>query len=328
MKTPAFWTLPAGPLAWAFAPLGWLYGRITAWRMARPGARAGVRVVCIGNFTAGGAGKTPTALLAAEMAVAAGMKPFILTRGHGGRITLPTRVDAARHGAADCGDEPLLLARIAPVIVARDRAAGAAEAVARGAGLIIMDDGLQNPSLAKDFVIAVVDGATGAGNGLCLPAGPLRAPLAAQLRHVTAVLVIGPGAAGDAVAALAAAAGKPVLRGALEPDARAVAALRGKPLLAFAGIGRPEKFFATLRESGLDVRVVRAFADHRAYGPDDLSRLAAEAGGLTLVTTEKDAVRLPPGAPACAVLPVRLRLDAPSADRLAAWLSSRTPPAT
>jgi tetraacyldisaccharide 4'-kinase len=294
MKAPSFWNQPPGFLASILWPFGWLYGRITAWRMRRIGKRVGIPVICIGNFTAGGAGKTPTALFAAEAVLAAGMNPFFLSRGYGGSLAGPVLVDPAQHTAADCGDEPLLLVRVAPVILAWDRAAGAAEAIARGADILIMDDGMQNPSLAKDTVIAVVDGGTGLGNGFCLPAGPLRAPLADQLPLTDAVLIIGTGAAGDTLAAAVVRAGKPVFRAELAPVAADIAALRGKPLLAFAGIGRPDKFTQTLAQAGLDVRQTRAFPDHHVYRDDDIRSLlqAADRGGLTLVTTQKDAVKI------------------------------------
>ncbi len=330
MKAPAFWSRPRGLAAMTLAPIGWLYGRIAAWRMARPGARAGIPVVCIGNFTAGGAGKTPAALLAAARLAQAGRRPVFLSRGYGGRLAGPVLVDPARHAAADCGDEPLLLAAAAPAIVARDRVAGAAAAEARGAGVIVMDDGMQNPSLAKDVVIAVVDAEAGIGNGLCLPAGPLRAPLSAQLRQAAALLLIGSGAAGEAVAATASAAGLQVLRGSLRPDPAAVAALQEKGLLAFAGIGRPAKFFRTLEEAGLDVRRRRDFPDHHAYSPAEAEALLREArdAGLTLVTTAKDQVRWPAAAARPAVLSVTLVLEAGDEARFDALLSARAPSAT
>lgn len=323
MKTPAFWSQPPGLAARLLQPLGWLYGRITAARMGRAGTRVPVPVICVGNFTAGGAGKTPTARWIGGWAQAGGLAPAFLSRGHGGRLAGPVMVDPALHGSADCGDEPLLLVRDAPVFVARDRAGGAALAVSEGAGLLVMDDGLQNPSLVKDFRLAVVDGGAGVGNGLCLPAGPLRAPLLLQWPHVDAVLIIGDGAPGEALARQADAAGKPVLRGKLTPDASAVAALGRQPLLAFAGIGRPEKFFATLRAEGLDVRQTRAFADHHPYTGIEVAELvaAAAAEGLRLVTTEKDAVRFPQEV---ATLPVRLVLEPADETELTALLSART----
>jgi tetraacyldisaccharide 4'-kinase len=322
MRALAFWSRPPGLLALLLRPLGWLYGRATALRMARPGAPAGVPVVCVGNFTAGGAGKTPTARWIAAWAAAEGLRPAVLSRGYGGALAGPVAVDPAAHGAADVGDEPLLLARDGHVVVARDRVAGAAFARRAGAGLIVLDDGLQNPSLRKDVSIAVVDGGVGFGNGFCLPAGPLRAPVADQLRHVDAVLVIGEGAPGDAAAAAAEAAGRPVLRAALRPDPAAVAALAGRPLLAFAGIGRPEKFFGTLRAAGLDIRETRAFADHHPFTAAEAEELRAAAAGrgLTLVTTEKDAMRWPGEV---STLPVALAFTDDGAARLAALISGR-----
>jgi tetraacyldisaccharide 4'-kinase len=322
MKAPGFWSRPPGLLATLLAPLGWIYGRVTAARMARPGVKARVPVVCIGNFTAGGAGKTPTARWIAAFAAEQGLAPAILSRGYGGRLTGPIVVDAAIHGVGDVGDEPLLLAREARVIVARDRIAGAETAALNGARLLIMDDGLQNPSLAKDITIAVVDGGVGYGNGFCIPAGPLRAPVPLQMRHVDALVIIGAGAAGDAAAATARAAGKPVFRAKLAPDRAALTALAGLPLLAFAGIGRPEKFFDTLRHAGLDVAETRSFADHHVYSAVEAEALRADAAarGLTLVTTEKDAVRFPGQTP---VLPVSLAFAEDDGARLAALLSAR-----
>jgi tetraacyldisaccharide 4'-kinase len=324
MKAPAFWGAPPGILAWLLSPLGWLYGRIAAARMARAGTRIDIPVVCVGNFTAGGAGKTPTALWIVAWLQRQGRRPVVLSRGYGGSLGGPLLIDPARHGAADCGDEPLLLARIAPVVVSADRAAGARLAATRG-DVIVMDDGMQNPAIAKDAVIAVVDGGAGVGNGFSLPAGPLRAPLADQLPHASAVLVIGEGLAGEAVAKAARAAGKPVVRGALAPDPAAIARLAGKPLLAFAGIGRPEKFFDTLRDAGLDVRTTRSFADHHAFTLAEAQGLAADAAtaGLTLATTEKDAVRWPVPVGPPLTVPVSLSLQPDDEATLAGLLSQR-----
>jgi tetraacyldisaccharide 4'-kinase len=295
--------------------------------MGRPWAASPVPVICIGNFTMGGAGKTPTTMLLGDILAAAGRRPIALSRGYGGALAGPVLVDPTRHGPEDCGDEPILMARRMQVVVARDRSAGAAFAAAHGADIVIMDDGMQSPSVAKRLTIAVVDGETGAGNGFCCPAGPLRAPLAAQMRHVQAVLIIGAGDAGDAIAATAAGGGAIVLRGSLTPDAAAVERLAGRRILAFAGIGRPEKFFATLRAAGLDVVATRAFADHHPFSEAEARALAgeAQASGLTLVTTEKDAVRWPKHAPPVATLPAELRLDAGSEAALAALVSARAP---
>jgi tetraacyldisaccharide 4'-kinase len=295
--------------------------------MKRGGARTTAPVVCVGNFTAGGAGKTPTVRWIAGWASEAGLSPVVLSRGYGGRLRGPVLVDLAKHDASDVGDEPLIIARDAPVVVCRDRRAGAACAIAAGAGLIVMDDGMQNPSLAKDFSIAVVDGGAGFGNGFCVPAGPLRAPLAAQLRFADAVLIIGPGAPGDAAAALAEASGKPAFRAELRPSPEAVAALAGRPLYAFAGIGRPEKFFETLSRSGLDVQRTTPFPDHHPYTADDARKLAAEATAARLlpVTTEKDAVRFPGEA---ATLPVALAFRDGDGEELIRLISGRIRSAT
>jgi len=306
VKAPAFWSAPPGVTARLLSPLGWIYGRAAAWRMDRPGQQAALPVVCIGNLTAGGAGKTPAALMLADALRARGERPFVVSRGYGGRLAGPVRVDPRTMVAADCGDEPLLLARHVPVIVSRDRAAGAALALAEGATVALLDDGLQNPRLAKDFAIAVIDAEVGFGNGFCLPAGPLRAPLEAQMRHVDVLLSIGATVAPDL-----ARWGKPVVAARIVPDPVAVAALVGRRLLAFAGIGRPEKFFATLARAGLDVAATRAFGDHHAFSVGEIAALRAEASaaGLTLVTTEKDAMRLPHHSEEIAVLPIALAME-------------------
>jgi tetraacyldisaccharide 4'-kinase len=294
MRDPAFWWRPTGLIAGALSPFGAIYGAVATQRMARPGHRAGVPVICIGNLTLGGAGKTPTAIAVAQMLDAAGRRPFLLSRGYGGALAGPVQVDPTRHRAVDVGDEPLLLARAAPTIVSRDRTAGAEAACVAGAGVIVMDDGFQNPGLVKDRSILVVDGARGIGNGCVFPAGPLRAPLNRQLRRAQAVLVIGAGAAGDAVAEAAQAHHVPIFRGRLEPDTDALAAIKGHPVLAFAGIGDPAKFFATLRAAGIDVRAEAAFPDHHPYRRAEARKLIerAEREGLVPVTTEKDWARL------------------------------------
>jgi tetraacyldisaccharide 4'-kinase len=263
--------------------------------MNRQGERAEVPVICVGNLTAGGAGKTPTVMMVAEALTGKGERPFIVSRGYGGGVAGPLSVDPTRHAASDCGDEPLLLARRFPVIVARDRRAGVRLAASKGASVAILDDGLQNGALAKDFTLAVVDAGFGVGNGFCVPAGPLRAPVPRQLPHVDAVFLLGAGDAGRPVAAAAAAAGRPAFSGRLEPNAEHIAALRGRKLLAFAGIGRPDKFFETLRTEGLQVDGTRSFADHHPYTEELAETLAreGEAAGLTLVTTEKDLMRWP-----------------------------------
>jgi tetraacyldisaccharide 4'-kinase len=322
MRDPAFWWTDHSTAATLLAPFGACYGAIAARNMARPGRKAPVPVICVGNFTLGGAGKTPTAIAIARLLLESGHRPFFLSRGYGGRVVGPVRLDNSdpalacdRGRVGDVGDEPLLLARVAPTIVARDRAVGVKAAAEGGADTIIMDDGLQNPSVDKDLAIAVVDGRRGIGNGRVFPAGPLRAPLEAQLDHIDAVLLVGSAnrAAERAIDA-AQRSGLPVLHGDLHPAPDAVAALAGKPVLAFAGIGDPDKFFATLEAHGIPAAIRKPFPDHHRYAVHEMSVLVdcAERNGLTLVTTEKDLARLS-GDPAAvdliersAVLPVTL----------------------
>jgi tetraacyldisaccharide 4'-kinase len=332
VKAPAFWSDPAAAAGRLLAPLGVVVGAATLARMGRPGARAAVPVICIGNPTVGGAGKTPAAQWIAGLLAARGRHPFILTRGYGGRLAGPVLVDPALHSAADVGDEPLLHARRFPAVVARDRPAGAALAVAGGADVIVMDDGFQNPALAKDVTILVVDGATGLGNGRVLPAGPLRAPFAPQLARADALLVVGAGAAGEALAAATRAIGRPVLHGRLVVEAEMAAWLAGRDVLAFCGIGRPAKFAETLGAAGTRNAVLRPFADHHVYGEADAERLLAEAErtGLPLVTTEKDAVKLS-GSPAlerlaAATRVVGVRLEVEEADAAGALLDRLSAP--
>ena len=294
MREPAFWWSGAGPQAQLLAPLGFIYGTITARRMALEGAQAGLPVLCVGNFTLGGAGKTPAVIMLAKMLADGGGRPFCLSRGYGGTEAGPKLVDGRADSAAQVGDEALLLARAAPTVVARDRVAGAEFARAQGASVIILDDGLQNPSLAKDFTLAVIDARRGTGNARVFPAGPLRAPLDAQLARTDALLVVGEGNAADGVAARLHAQARPVFHARLVPDKAVVSALSGQNVLAFAGIGDPDKFFATARAAGIVVSRRRTFPDHYRYTPQDASELIlrAEHSGLTLLTTEKDRARM------------------------------------
>ncbi len=327
MRTPDHWYRPDTWKSRALAPLSRLYGlgaRLRQ-RMTVP-ARTSAPIVCIGNITAGGTGKTPIAIAIAAMLRAQGEKPMFLTRGYGGRAPGPMIVDARNSMARDVGDEPLLLARHAPTIVAKDRVKGADAAANHGAGVIVMDDGYQNPTVHKDVGLLVVDAGAGLGNGRLLPAGPLREPAADALRRADALIVMGSGDAAEPVAALAREMGVPVFRARIAPSGDA-GFIKGKRLMAFAGIGRPAKFFDTLVELGGDVRRVRAFDDHHMYTEGDARALldAARAGAFSLITTEKDAVRLA-GArhPALqslrehmTVLPVEAVFDdAPALDRL------------
>ena len=317
MREPAFWWRNAGLAAALLNPLGRVYGAFAGNFMTKKGVRADIPVLCVGNFTTGGAGKTPTAIVLAQMLIDAGEHPFFLSRGYGGDLPGPKLVDAANDLAARVGDEPLLLARVAPTIVARDRVAGAAFARAQGASVIVMDDGLQNPSLAKDLRFAVVDARRGVGNGCIFPAGPLRAPLATQLACTDVLLVVGDGAGADDVVTQARERGVQILRGRLMPDATAAAALKGRQVLAFAGIGDPEKFFATAVKAGVVVKERRHFPDHHRYTTEDAGELVMQAdhSGLALLTTEKDLARmaheesLAPLAARIRTLPVTMVVD-------------------
>jgi tetraacyldisaccharide 4'-kinase len=293
MKAPRFWWQEPGAMAALLAPFAALYGSIAARRLQQEGTRAGIPVICVGNPTVGGAGKTPAAMTIARFLIEAGDRPYFLTRGYGGRLAGPLVVEAG-HTAVQVGDEPLLLARVAPTVVAANRVAGAELAREKGASVIVMDDGFQNPSLAKDFSILVIDGARGIGNGRVLPAGPLRAPLAPQLERADAILIVGDEAGVAPVVAAARARKLPLFHARLEPDSTAVAALAGQKVLAFAGIGDPEKFFATVAAAGIDAPVKRGFSDHHRFSIKEARRLLEEAkrNKLVLLTTEKDAARL------------------------------------
>jgi tetraacyldisaccharide 4'-kinase len=291
MRAPEFWTrkTPRGrALAVLLSPFAGIYAARTrrAARRARP-LRAQATVVCVGNLTAGGTGKTPLALRLGDMLKQRGRTVFFLTRGYGGRLAGPIRVEATLHGAAEVGDEALLLAGCAPTIVARDRAEGALMADRLGAEVVIMDDGFQNFTLTKDLSLLVVDGRTGFGNGHVIPAGPLRESVRDGLARADAVIVMGDG--------------KPdlhgfhgsVLHARIEPAAPE--SLRGREVVAFAGIGQPEKFFASLTQMGAVVKTTRSFSDHHIYRPRELRHLrrAAKKRDALLVTTEKDLVRIP-----------------------------------
>lgn len=286
MRAPAFWWRKGGIAAALLSPLGAIYGAVAGARLARPGKRAALPVICIGDPTLGGGGKTPAAIAIAALLKEIGERPAFLTRGYGGRERGLLVVDPKIHDASMVGDEPLLLARAAPTVVAKDRIAGALLATGTGASVIVMDDGFQNPALKKDLSLLVIDGGMELGNGHVFPAGPLRAPWPAQLRHAHALIVIG----GD----LAKTDPFPAFEAKLVAEGMAAVALTGKRVLAFAGIGRPEKFFATLREIGAEVAMTCPFPDHHRYTPAEARTLIAEANArrLTLVTTEKDHVRL------------------------------------
>lgn len=294
LRAPEFWWRKAGSRAALLYPAGAIYGAIASQRMKQPGYRAKIPVLCIGNPTLGGAGKTPTALAIGERLKREGRKVFFLTRGYGGSEQGPLLADLAKHDARAIGDEAPLLAAVAPTIVAQDRAAGARLAEASGADVIVMDDGFQNPSLTKDFSILVVDGARGIGNGLVFPAGPLRAHLDQQLKRAQAMIVVGEGGAGEKATGLAKELGLPAFRAKLTPDPASAGELKNKRVLAYAGIGAPEKFFRSLELAGVVVAKKRSFGDHHRYTGSEAAELlaAAKNSGLDLVTTEKDLARM------------------------------------
>jgi tetraacyldisaccharide 4'-kinase len=294
MHEPAFWYRPSSWISRLLMPPAALYGAVAGRRLQRRGFDAGIPVLCVGNYHVGGAGKTPAVLSLAKMLRNLGETPVVLSRGYGGRLRGPIKVDPERHVAADVGDEPLMMARTIPVVVARDRIDGVALARSQGASVILMDDGFQNPAIAKDASLIVIDAERGLGNACVFPAGPLRAPLPPQLERTDALIVVGDGSAAKAVAAAIAARGKPVLPAHLKSDDGSVASLRGKRALAFAGIGDPIRFFRMLRASGTEVVRERAFPDHHPFSQREIETLIAEAkrDALTLVTTEKDVARL------------------------------------
>ncbi len=292
MNSPAFWDNPDSARSALLSPLGRLYAGVTAWRLAHGQSwTAPVPVICVGNLTAGGAGKTPVVRDLAMRLQSCGMRPTILSRGYGGRERGPLKVNPDEHSAADVGDEPLLLALDASCWIAADRAEGARAAIADGATAIVMDDGLQNPALKQDLRLIVVDGVSGFGNRRAIPAGPLRESIAHGIGRAHAMIVIGD----DRHSLTREFAGRlPMLRARLEP--RDADRLSGARVVAFAGIGRPAKFHATLAEAGADVSGFHGFADHHPYRDAELGVLFAEAerAHAALVTTEKDWVRLTP----------------------------------
>ena len=296
IRTPQFWHQPRGVLAYSLWPLGWLYGAATAWRQSRASQahQASCPVICVGNINAGGTGKTPVVIALAEHLKQRGRQVVALSRGYGGRVAKPTLVDPKRHGAAEVGDEPLLISAFCPVVVARKRVEGLALALAQNPDVILMDDGFQDPTLRKDFSVVVVNAALGFGNGFCGPAGPLREPLAKGLARADLCLSIGDAAAQKRFAALGPDQAHFRVEGQIKPLLTGMP-WQGLPVFAFAGIAHPEKFFSTLRDLGANILGCEALLDHEPLSLPLMKRLAAKARSLNaqLVCTEKDAARLP-----------------------------------
>lgn len=324
-EAPPFWWEKPGLRAGLLWPVGWAYGRVARRIMDKRVRKAMDKpVICVGNFTLGGSGKTPTALALADAVEARGLTPGFLSRGYGGAVRHPTVVDNMHHSARLVGDEPMLLARRALTVVGPDRVAGAQLLIENGADVIIMDDGFQSARLVVDHGLLVVDARKGIGNGRVFPAGPVRAPVIDQLRHADSLLVVGNGSGADKVIRMAARAAKAVHIAHLEPQSPEK--LIGKNCLAFAAIGDPDKFFETLEASGIRIAHGRSFPDHHVFTDDEVNDLLDEAElyGLTLVTTAKDAVRLEGGhgsshvlADKAEILEVLLEFDQPDvADRI------------
>lgn len=317
---PDFWWQAPGWRSALFWPVARVYGAAARWRLDHgERAESGLPVLCVGNFTVGGGGKTPTALALGRAAIELGLKPGFLSRGHGGTVRQALIVDPARHGAGIVGDEPMLLAALATTAVCADRRRGAALLKEAGAEIVIMDDGFQSARLAIDLALLVVDGTRGIGNGRVLPAGPLRAPLLDQIRRADALLLVGSGSGGDRAIRMAARAGKPIHEARIV--ARQAERFEGARVHAFAGIADPGKLYRSLEELGATLAATTDFPDHHPLSDEEVAELraSAERDGLVLVTTSKDAARLAGGRAAAralgadvAVLDIDLVFDPPT----------------
>ncbi|MCK4860605.1 MAG: tetraacyldisaccharide 4'-kinase [Rhodobacteraceae bacterium] len=292
MRPPLFWNRPRGMVSRLLAPLEWIWITSTRRRLRNgPWERLTVPVICVGNINVGGTGKTPTVIALLEILEGLGVAVHVVSRGHGGSEVGPLLVDERAHTADEVGDEPILIAAFGPCWIAKDRTAGAKAAIAAGAQIILLDDGFQNPSLHKDLSLVVVDAEIGFGNGRVMPAGPLREHLSDGLSRADIVVPIGSPAAQKR---LTAQVSKPLWAGQLRALETGMD-WSGTRFIAFAGIGRPGKFFGTLETLGANVVASHAFPDHAPYTDAILQRLKAEAKAKSaqLVTTEKDMARLP-----------------------------------
>lgn len=313
MREPWFWrsdTIAAKVISAVLSPAGYVYdlGQHIRWRITRP-ARADIPVICIGNATLGGVGKTPFAIMLCDLLSEEGLNCAFLTRGYGGGEPGPLRVDVDKHSHEQVGDEALLLARHGATWVSRDRVAGAKAAAKDGTDVIIMDDGFQNPTIEKTFSVLLLDAEEPSGNGHVFPAGPLREPVMRAQQRADVTVVIGPD---EASAQEAASRHSAAFAAWLAPTET----LPPQKVIAFSGIGRPEKFFTLLRREGLDVANAISFPDHHPFTPANLSALLkpAESANAALITTEKDHVRLPADMRERVLsYPVRMMLNQPAA---------------
>lgn len=298
-EAPPFWWEEPDWRARGLWPASALYAAVAGYRMRNaPRVRVAAPVLCIGNFTVGGAGKTPVAIAAAKAMRARGLNPGILSRGHGGSFSKPHLVDLHHDIAKHVGDEPMLLAAAAPVAVSPNRALAADLLLAQGCDALIMDDGFQSARIHIDYALLVVDAARGLGNGHVIPGGPLRARLVEQLRRTDGLLKMGHGTAADLVVRRAARAGRATFEAATRlADGQDFV---GRRFFAFSGIGHNAKFFDTVRSAGGEVVGTRSFPDHHAYGEDELTDLERDARKVDakLITTAKDAARLRGWSPA------------------------------
>jgi tetraacyldisaccharide 4'-kinase len=320
LQAPDFWyENPNESIAFVLRPLGWIYALVGRIRhMLSTPFRASVPVICVGNLTAGGTGKTPLAIAIGERLKARGLKVAFLSRGYGADVPGAMVVEATQDRAEDVGDEPLLLAQHAMTVVSPDRPAGARLAVSRGAQVIIMDDGFQNPSLSKDLSFIVVDAAKGFGNGCVIPAGPLRETVDDGLKRASGVILMGTGTAAYPTS-------KPVLRATLVPISGEAERLKDKTFVAFAGIGLPQKFYDTAIACGAILKASKDFPDHHVFSHDDLAILKdmAKAQQARLLTTEKDWLRLPPAMrPEVDVLKVSAEFDTDSNAQLETFINA------
>lgn len=295
-EAPPFWWSASDWRAWSLYPVSWTYGAVARARMEKaPRVKVDAPVICVGNFTVGGAGKTPTAIALAGAGKKAGYKPGFLSRGYRGSLRTTTLIDLSSHNARDVGDEPLLLAEKAPTVTTPDRVDGAKRLMEEGVDLIIMDDGFQSAALFFDYALMVVDAGRGIGNGHIIPGGPMRAPMLDQMRNASALLVVGDGTAAEQVIRVAGRAAKPVYPAGL--TVQKPRSFSGKRVLAFAAIGNPGKFFDSLRSTGAHVVVERGFGDHHVFTDDEIADLLeiASKNQLDIITTSKDMARLKAG---------------------------------